>query len=192
MFSAQSGLQSNIIAFMWNKRLQISYNFTFVKLFIFFTDMPRKPWERTNTMNGSKSPVIGRWSFACHCFDELNQCVHYTSHFIMPFEEDVQLLGSKSSAGPVFLKANLNYCCFDWFASHACGREPLTIACQNAGSRVPCLTSLKHSAVASHQLSVYQSRSAFFEGLAYSFCLVYAILSGICIYSSTNGWSTFQ
>ncbi|XP_016399136.1 protein enabled homolog [Sinocyclocheilus rhinocerous] len=23
-------------------------------------DMPRKPWERTNTMNGSKSPVIGR------------------------------------------------------------------------------------------------------------------------------------
>ncbi|XP_038138257.1 protein enabled homolog isoform X1 [Cyprinodon tularosa] len=22
--------------------------------------MPRKPWERTNTMNGSKSPVIGR------------------------------------------------------------------------------------------------------------------------------------
>uniref|UniRef100_A0A672NAV8 Protein enabled homolog n=1 Tax=Sinocyclocheilus grahami TaxID=75366 RepID=A0A672NAV8_SINGR len=27
---------------------------------ILFTDMPRKPWERTNTMNGSKSPVIGR------------------------------------------------------------------------------------------------------------------------------------
>ncbi|XP_024912468.1 protein enabled homolog [Cynoglossus semilaevis] len=30
-------------------------------------DMPRKPWERTNTMNGSKSPVIGRrespWRF---------------------------------------------------------------------------------------------------------------------------------
>ncbi|XP_019714477.1 protein enabled homolog [Hippocampus comes] len=26
-------------------------------------DMPRKPWERTNnnTMNGSKSPVIGRY-----------------------------------------------------------------------------------------------------------------------------------
>lgn len=23
-------------------------------------DMPRKPWERANTMNGSKSPVIGR------------------------------------------------------------------------------------------------------------------------------------
>ncbi|XP_037305210.1 protein enabled homolog isoform X6 [Pungitius pungitius] len=23
-------------------------------------DMPRKPWDRTNTMNGSKSPVIGR------------------------------------------------------------------------------------------------------------------------------------
>lgn len=23
-------------------------------------DMPRKPWERTNTMNGSKSPVIVR------------------------------------------------------------------------------------------------------------------------------------
>uniref|UniRef100_A0A3P9CFJ4 VASP tetramerisation domain-containing protein n=1 Tax=Maylandia zebra TaxID=106582 RepID=A0A3P9CFJ4_9CICH len=23
--------------------------------------MPRKPWERTNTMNGSKSPVIGRY-----------------------------------------------------------------------------------------------------------------------------------
>ncbi|XP_076873539.1 protein enabled homolog isoform X7 [Brachyhypopomus gauderio] len=23
-------------------------------------DMPRKPWERTNTMNGNKSPVIGR------------------------------------------------------------------------------------------------------------------------------------
>ncbi|KAF7651703.1 hypothetical protein LDENG_00106850 [Lucifuga dentata] len=25
-------------------------------------DMPRKPWERTNTVNGSKSPVIGRYS----------------------------------------------------------------------------------------------------------------------------------
>lgn len=23
-------------------------------------DMPRKPWERTSTVNGSKSPVIGR------------------------------------------------------------------------------------------------------------------------------------
>lgn len=89
-------------------------------------------------------------------------CALYLHHFIMSFEENVQLLGSKSSAGPVFLKANLNYCCFDCFASHACGRGPLTIACQNAGSRVPCLTSLKHSAVASHQISVYQSRSAFF------------------------------
>ncbi len=118
-------------------------------------------------------------------------CALYLHHFIMSFEENVQLLGYKSSAGPVFLKANLNYCCFDCFASHACGLGPLTIACQNAGSRVPCLTSLKHSAVASHQISVYQSRSAFFEGLAYSFCL-YAILSGICIYSYTNGWSTFQ
>lgn len=27
---------------------------------LFPADMPRKPWERTNTMNGSKSPVIGR------------------------------------------------------------------------------------------------------------------------------------
>uniref|UniRef100_A0A3B4Y109 VASP tetramerisation domain-containing protein n=1 Tax=Seriola lalandi dorsalis TaxID=1841481 RepID=A0A3B4Y109_SERLL len=27
----------------------------------FSADMPRKPWERTNTMNGSKSPVIGRY-----------------------------------------------------------------------------------------------------------------------------------
>jgi len=25
-------------------------------------DMPRKPWERANSMNGSKSPVIGRYS----------------------------------------------------------------------------------------------------------------------------------
>uniref|UniRef100_A0A3Q3X2Y1 VASP tetramerisation domain-containing protein n=1 Tax=Mola mola TaxID=94237 RepID=A0A3Q3X2Y1_MOLML len=34
---------------------------------VFFSaDMPRKPRERTNTMNGSKSPVIGRYSISPH------------------------------------------------------------------------------------------------------------------------------
>lgn len=43
-------------------------------MFLFSADMPRKPWERTNTMNGSKSPVIGRYS--------ISQTFYFLIHFL--------------------------------------------------------------------------------------------------------------
>lgn len=32
-------------------------------MFFIFKEPTRKPWERTNTMNGSKSPVISRYQY---------------------------------------------------------------------------------------------------------------------------------
>lgn len=45
-------------------------------MFFIFKEPTRKPWERTNTMNGSKSPVISRYQLCYICVErEINICI---------------------------------------------------------------------------------------------------------------------
>lgn len=46
----------------------------------------------------------------------------YLHKFIVPFEEKCPAFGIWLFGRSRFLKATLNYCCFDCFASRACGR----------------------------------------------------------------------
>lgn len=96
----------------------------------------------------------------------------YIHKFIVPFEEKCPAFGIWLFGRSRFLKAKLNYRCFDCFASRACSRRPPHNRMSECRQSGPVLDITKAQCCCfSSDLCVLELFSIFFEGFAYFFLL---------------------